>query len=358
MAKDQLYTALRSIITFDNIQKVVPVISNSFRLDQIFGPEKRVTDITAKIPEMVLDDGLTIKEQLTRIWAEKIKYPMADDYQLWRVAQFYQVILEGSDKSKVDYLRFLKGLLLEVNANKEGKEEIVAGFQHDRVTHFSAIANELGYFSDPEQPDPFFTLADMPFPVYLTTSPYDFLERAISLKSEGMRKPRTQVIFWEPDAAYDEDTLRQYSDPDFVPSDQEPAVYHLFGLQDFPGSLVISEEDYLKFLISIVTSDMNATPSAKKIILPRLRQALSSSHLLLMGYHLLDWEFRVLFRLISNFRQGDKQGIFIQQGPEKKDEALEDYLSRFFNMKKFKIGWKSSEEFVQDLWRLWKEDLA
>jgi hypothetical protein len=355
MEQEQRSDNLQNIISFNNIKHVVPVISNSFRLEQIFRNEKSITDVKARIPEFI-DDDLTINEQLTRLWAEQIHYPMGDDHKLWRVAQYQQVKKKGSDRAKEDYLGFLKKQLLDVNEKKEGKEELVSGYRKDaRIMSFSDIAKGLGYFSNPEQvPDPLFTLARLPFPVYITTSHHDFLERAIEEASQGTIKPRTQVIFWQPGVEYDV-MENHYPDPSFDPTPEKPAVYHLFGLQNYPGSLVLSEDDYMKFLVSIITSDRD---TQKAIVPPRLRRALSTSHLLLLGYHLRDWEFRVLFRLILNYRQGDKEGICIQLKPKKEDVELISYLKQYFNMQKFEIEWKSSEKFVQELWDLWKEDQA
>lgn len=357
MEQEQLSDTLQNIISFSNIKHVVPVISNSFRLAQIFRNEKSVTEVTAKSPEL-MDDDLTINEQLTRLWAQRIQYPMADDHKMWRVAQYYQVKKKGSDRAKEDYLGFLKKQLLDANEGKEGKEELVSGFRKDaRVMSFSDMVKGLGYFAEPEQGlDPLRTLARLPFPVYITTSHHDFLERAIEEVSQGSVKPRTQVVFWEPGVEYDEAiAAKHYPDPSFDPTPERPAVYHLFGLQDYPGSLVLSEDDYMKFLVSIITSDRD---TQKAIVPPRLRRALSTSHLLMLGYHLRDWEFRVLFRLILNYRQGDKEGICIQLKPKKGDEQLLSYLKQYFNMQKFEIEWKSSEKFIQEIWDLWKEDQA
>ena len=344
---------LHKIISFRNINNVVPIVSNSFRIQQIFRDEKSLTDFIPKMPEYAEED-FTISEQLTRIWAEQIHYPMTDNYKLWRVAQYHQVEQDGSDTAKEDYLEFLKKLLLDVNEKKVGYEEVIRGYKKDvRMRSFSEIVKDLDSPRLPDGADPLAMLAELPFPVYITTSHYDFLERAIEDTSNGSRKPRTQVIFWEPGREYDDAIEAKHDpDPNFNPSSKEPAVYHLFGLEDYPGSLVLSEDDYMKFLISVVSD----TDTQKPVIPHRLRRALASSHLLLMGYHLRDWDFRVLFRFILNYRKSElaKQGIVIQLRPKKEDEKLLEYLKHYFNMKNFEIEWKSSEEFVQELWELWK----
>jgi hypothetical protein len=40
--------ALQRIISYRNINKVVPVISNSFRIEQVFRGEKKITERIAK----------------------------------------------------------------------------------------------------------------------------------------------------------------------------------------------------------------------------------------------------------------------------------------------------------------------
>jgi hypothetical protein len=340
---------LHKIISIRNINNVVPIISNSFRIEQIFRNEKSIADLSSQTSPYT-DEDWTIDEQLTKIWAKEIRYPMVDDYNLARVAQYYQVEQDGSDLAKEEYLEFLKMLLLKVNENKEGYEDYVRGHKRDAYTmSFSELVKGLDYFPD-NTADSLAVLARMPFPIYITTSYHDFLERALI---DENKEPRTQVVFWETGREYDEAiTAKHYPDPSFNPTPANPAVYHLFGLENYPGSLVLSEDDYMKFLVSVVSD----TDTQKPIVPPRLRRALASSHLLLMGYHLREWDFRVLFRFILNYRQTDmaKQGIFIQLKPKKEDQQLLDYLRRYFNMKKFEIEWKSSDTFVQSLWGVWK----
>jgi hypothetical protein len=62
---------LNKIIKINSINNVVPIISNSFRIEQVFQNEKKITDFISKTPEF-LDEDLTIDEQLTKIWAKQI----------------------------------------------------------------------------------------------------------------------------------------------------------------------------------------------------------------------------------------------------------------------------------------------
>jgi hypothetical protein len=115
---------------------------------------------------------------------------------------------------------------------------------------------------------------------------------------------------------------------------------------------VISEDDYMKFLVSVVSD----TDTQNPIVPHRLKRVLASSHLLLLGYHLKDWDFRVLFRFILNYRiaKSGKKGIFLQLLPKRGDQNLLDYLKHYFDIERFEISWKSSERFIQELWNTWK----
>jgi hypothetical protein len=335
---------LNKIISL-NVEKIVPIISNSFRIEQIFCDEGRLTDFFSENPEYD-DENLTIDEQLTRVWANDIRYPMSDNHNLARVAQYYQVRNEDSDMAKKEYLEFIKSYLLDISSEDEKYKNVVENLRSEiRSLSFSEIVRELKY---PRLPvgmdDPLTLLAKLPFPIYITTSYYDFLERA--LIKEGNKSPRTQVIPWgdkkftEARETYPEPTVGQ------------PVVYHLFGLESDPASLVMSEDDYMKFLVSVVAD----TDTLNPVVPLRLKHALAQSHLLLLGYRLKDWDFRVLFRFILNYRiaKSGKKGIFIQIKPKRGDQNLLDYLQQYFNVERFEIEWKSSELFIQNLWRAWK----
>jgi hypothetical protein len=51
---------------------------------------------------------------------------------------------------------------------------------------------------------------------------------------------------------------------------------------------VLTEDDYLDFLVKVSWDNT--------VIPPRIAEALTDSSLLLLGYHLQDWDFRVMFR--------------------------------------------------------------
>jgi hypothetical protein len=133
-------------------------------------------------------------------------------------------------------------------------------------------------------------------------------------------------------------------------------VYHLYGLEDYPQTLVLSEDDYLNFLISVMDDTNTLNP---KVPL-NIRKSLGESQLILIGYRLSDWDFRVLFRFIMKFRtEGfSPRGMLIQlkqKDRELTNEKTLQYLSRYFGRKTFDIEWNYAESFIQDLWKQWND---
>ena len=88
-------------------------------------------------------------------------------------------------------------------------------------------------------------------------------------------------------------------------------------------------------------------------------RTLSGWSLLLLGYHLRDWEFRTLFRFISrirNINDTDTPSIAIQFKPSlgrKENEAGLKYLEKYLSKGKFMVEWNSTEEFINELWEAW-----
>jgi hypothetical protein len=340
---------LDDIMPFIKKGTVIPIISNSLRIEQIFRDEKALMDQISESAEFD-DEDLTIEEQLTKEWATEIHYPMVDDHNLARVAQFYQVEQKESLLAKTKYLKFLTTYLLDVNEEEEGYQDVVRQLRMQEAC-FSDIVQELDYPRfPPGMEDPLRILAKLPLKIYVTTSYYNFMERALEAEN---KKPRTQVCFWtggklsaRPEHA---------PDPLYEPSDTEPAVYHLFGLEDYPQTLVLSEDDYMNFLISIVEDTNTQNP----LVSLRLREGLAESRLLLLGYRARDWDFRVLFRFILKYRSIDSapRGMLIQLRPGSKQsgnkEKSVEYLGNYFDKKQFDVDWTNPEKFIRKVWNEW-----
>ncbi|MDT5331099.1 MAG: hypothetical protein QOF31_2396 [Mycobacterium sp.] len=125
-------------------------------------------------------------------------------------------------------------------------------------------------------------LAKLPFSLILSTCQDDLLVRA--LQAAG-KDPIVQRYDFNGDAR---------ANPEFpLPnSPQAPLVYHLFGNAHESGSLVLSENDLLDFLIAIA-SDRPPLPSSLVSALKRGRQSF-----LFVGFGITQWYLRVLLKVL------------------------------------------------------------
>jgi len=343
---------LSDIMPFINEGIVIPIISNSFRVDEIFRNIRGLTDKIAKIPKFS-DEYLTIDEQLTKEWADSIQYPMPDDHNLARVAQYYQVNEKDILLAKTKYLKFLNMYLLDTSKEDEYKDIVSQLKLRTQERTFSDIVSQLDYprFSQGVE-DPLRLLAKLPLPIYITTSYYTFLERALEAEN---KKPRTQVCFWG--GGRSRAKAEHWPDPDFEPTPVNPAVYHLYGLENYPQTLVISEDDFMNFLISVAEDTNTQNP----VVPLKLREALAESRLILLGYQLQNWEFRVLFKFILKFRKNElsPRSTVIQLKPRPK--KIEDekrslaYLLQYFDKRQFDVEWTSAENYIQRFWAEWNK---
>lgn len=342
---------LKDIMPFIEMGLVIPIISNSFRIEEIFREDKDLLQKMEDFPEFY-DEVRTIDQQLTKQWAQKIGYPMSDDHNLARVAQYRQVESGDPDLAKIEYLKFLNDRLLELCENEKGYDDKVNQLKtQTQRQFFSDTVRQLDYprnFPDGKA-DPLRLLAQLPIKIYITTSYFTFLERA--LEAEG-KTPRTQICF----LSGGKSTVKRehLPDPDYVPTSANPAVYHFFGLEDYKDTLILSEDDYMNFLMNAIeeinSQDIYPTP---------LRLALPDSRFILLGYKLRDWDFRTVFRFILKIRKPimAKPSIAIQLKPNlgKKDfeaKSLE-YLEHYFGGHKFRVEWTSTENFIYELWDAW-----
>ena len=325
----------------------IPIISNSFRLDQIFRGNE--------LSSIVEGNGdTTIVEKLTQKWAENINYPMPDDHNLARVSQFHQVEQDNNEIAKSQYLDFLKKHLLDMDENATNYADYVNGVKGQVEQHLlSNITKSLDYPRYTEGQDPLEMLAKLPINIYITTSYFNFIERALENEE---KKPHTLVCFWNKGESRAMPIHRKDLDPDKDITEKTPLVYHLFGLEDYPNSMVLSEDDYMNFLVSVFEDTNNANPKVPTY----LKQMLAERRLILLGYHLMDWDFRVLFKFIMKFRarrvsddDDMPRGILIQLKPSSKRSEDEGrsikYFQQYFGRKQFDVDWSNASKFIREL---------
>ena len=144
-------------------------------------------------------------------------------------------------------------------------------------------------------------------------------------------------------------------DHGYRPSEERPLVYHLFGHNARPRSLVLTEDDYFDFLIS-VTEDPSLVP------LP-VRSALADSALLFLGFGLEDWDVRILLRSLVSQEGAHKLSKYTHVAaqldladsvlsPHRARRYLEKYFTKF-RRPSIDIFWGSVDEFAAGLATVW-----
>ncbi len=292
------------------------------------------------------------QDHVAESWAKEVGYPLIDLNNLSRVAQYATVTSPDVLSAKEDFLFFLKERLLD-NTRTQNPDADSAFLdtledELDDLT-FSEIASRLGYPSyEDEFKNPLRILAELPIPVYVTSNFATFMEEA--LKGAG-KTPRSEICYWHENLA-DEFPSVFEEDPDYQPSEEEPLVFHIHGIDSIAGSLVLTEDDFLDFLVR-VSEDPDVIPK-------RVSQALVDSSLLLVGYELKDWDFRTIFRgLITSKRASRRMlSVTLQIEPDKKatkdPEEAQTYLQRYFENLNFEIYWGDTQNFLQELWEQWE----
>jgi len=318
---------------------------------------------------------------LSRIWAEDFdeeagdqqnganKDPLADpsplsDYdnmRLPRVAQYYSVRAKARVKAKSYYLNTLKSYLLGMAEDETDPDDYDDVEENADELNFSEMAHRLGYpkFAKP-QDNPLRLLAELPLPIYMTTSHHQFLEKALS---DANRAPVSEIFYW--DDSLDRIPSILDEEPDFMPSKERPLVYHLYGLDKYPESLVLTEDDYLDFLIRVAHPETRHSGQQRGFPSSVIK-ALAGTPLLLLGYETGEWEFRALFRGIiraTNDSRGNNSnvadGISMQIDPANKElyknpEQVKEYLEQYFDLSRFKVYWGDVQSCTRELWQVWK----
>lgn len=335
--------------------KLIPILGDAVHINRIFDIDYDDNLGVSAGDEGLIDDR-RVDEELADTWADDIGYPLPERSKLARVAQYNRVISADPDQAKNKFLLFLKKCLLALAEDDESVCDIVQDLQAQiNDKSFSEIVAELDYprFNG-QRPNPLRVLAKLRLPIYVTTGYYDFMERA--LQTEGANQVRTQFCLWN--MKEDRVAPEHRPDPLYKPSVEEPVVYHLYGYEQYPRSIVLSEDDHLDFLLALAQD----TDTEKPLIPHYLRSALEESSLLLLGYRLQDWDFRILFRGLINvqhsrFRALERMySVAIQLDPQYQEGITDEnrarqYLQSYFDGANFRVEWNSIDRFITTLWR-------
>jgi hypothetical protein len=258
---------------------------------------------------------------LSEQWTKDYKYPFEDSSQISRVAQFIAIDKGDSMHPK----KMLSKMLKEIKPPDFSRDE----------------------FKD----TPYAVLADLDLPIYITTNYDHFLEEALKSRDKN-KNPISEVCRWN-------DNLKHYLENagiismfskgrKYKPSANNPLVYHIHGDMDIVQSMVLTEKDYIDFIINLSRED-------EKSILPSsIRTALASSSLLFVGYSLEEINFRILFQGVIGLQVGDlrETSIAVQLVPrlseDKQKKALK-YLGEYTKGMNVHVYWGNSYKFCEDL---------
>lgn len=259
---------------------------------------------------------LPLGGQVARQWAEQDGFPFEDKTNLVRVAQ-YVAVTKGSDVPK---------------------RRIIKEFEGKGPPNYD------------DENEPHRLVADLRLPLYVTTNYDDFMLRALE-RGEPKRTPQRAVCKWH--------LARQRRKPDEPlpdPTPDAPLVYHLHGHLGDRLSMVLTEDDYLEFLM--------ATATEPELIPPLVQAAFATTSLLFLGYSLEDTNFKVLFRRLSSYlqiNQGSRH-VSVQLAPRPDEDTAEfvaraekqrEYLQRHFDNQKIKVYWGTCQQFCADLRARW-----
>lgn len=262
-------------------------------------------------------DVLPLGSKIANEWAQKWHYPLIESCDdLARVSQFLAI-------------------------------------EYDPVFPKEEIRNLLKDVSPPnfkEKNEPHGLLADLKLPIYMTTNYDDFMFQALK---DRYSDPKLELCRWNTYLKKNQKSLFD-SVSGFDPTPANPLVFHLHGHYLTPLSMVLTEDDYLDFLVGI-SEDKDLLPS-------RILEAWAGTSLLFLGYRLADWDFRVLFRSIVSYleRSIGRAHISVQLVPgedritKKQKQKAQEYLNNYFNELKIKVFWGTCREFADELRTRWE----
>jgi SIR2-like protein len=266
---------------------------------------------------------LRLGSEIARDWAHRgpYDYPFADDSNLARVAQYIAVEEEDIDVPKDLILKEFRG---------KGPPTFSRSDEIHRV------------------------VADLELPVYITTNYDDFMTKALN-RINPKRVPQQVFCNWH--------LVRSGKIPKIKLSSAvtpaTPLVFHLHGHLGDIDSLVLTEDDYLDFLISL-------SEAPTKLLPPVVEGAFSTSSFLFLGYSLEDLDFKVIFRKLATYPGKGRKHFSVQLQPKAAGEppSAEEierakkqlrYLSNHLGRIDVKVFWGTCQDFAAELHKYWSK---
>lgn len=301
----------------------------------------------------LVDSVLGSSRDLAERWADLYSFPLSQGRrgELPQVAQF----LAYSEDRNLPRVEFADYLVRELRRRYEDQlptdvvpargaraklDEWISAVGRWRAQRHRDCAHAL--------------LADLPFPIYVTTNRDNLLSDALTAAGKD---PQVLVCRWSDEAEAEETVYDR--EPDYRPDVARPLVFHVFGNLRQPESLALTEDDYFDFLIGFTRNKSNKA----RLIPQDVLTAWTNSSLLFLGFGIDDWDFRTLFRCIvaqgGERRRSSFTNVAVQLTPSEdqiiEPEGARRYLETYFQKNSLSTYWGTADDFLQDLADKWKK---
>lgn len=281
----------------------------------------------------------SICKEIIKKWKEKYRYPLEDLYtlsranileepnQLARLAQFLEI-----EKSFNEKLSYPKSMLKD-------------------------ILEDIGVSSLLKENSPYDILAKLDLPLYMTTNYDRFME--VALSKDRNKLPQSEFCRWNDELSKYARTFgipSVFNKKGYEPAPDNPLVYHILGDIEIPKSMVLTEKEYLQFMVELNKHD--------DIIPTKIQKKLQKSSLLFLGYNLEDINFRSVFQGLLNFlgflsAEERKICIAVQNPPtiSNKDQLkMQKYIDQYItNVFQIRVSWRNLSEFLIELDKRWQD---
>ena len=300
---------------------------------------------TAILGPSLTESVVGSRQAIARSWANLYQFPMAPHNRenLAQVAQ-YLSIRQAPTFLRDQLEQHMRQELLRRYENILEDQEADASLNDLIIRLASHSANE--------EADPHRILAELPFRIYIATGPTDILKPALTAAG---KTPVVEMFEWRSRRRKARGGTASVfkQEPTYRPSIDRPLVYHLFGRLVEEESVVLTEDDYLEYLVGW---------RSKSGSIPRVvNTALKDGSLLLLGFRPDDWVFRVLYHVINDSERGDRRSeyanVAVQIDPEEghiiEPIGARRYLEKYFQKQSVSIFWGSVDDFLQQLRARW-----
>lgn len=216
--------------------------------------------------------------------------------------------------------------------------------------------------------EPHLVLAELPFPLYLSTEPFDLTARALERTNRTPvvrahyrwreKDDFEQLIKWPDDEmnASSDEGSDELERPALVLDSDRPIVYQLFGSLQAPNSVTLTEDEYFEWMFGYGSE---SSPPLH----PFVQTALTWQTLLFIGFRIDDWDLRVLLRTIQRFAGGSARKkvphLAVQIDPDEdravKPDRARRYLKELLDVAQVTVYWGSTETFCRELQKAHRE---